>query len=470
MAQRDFPMDRPPGTEERLAVATIEERLRRLRNRYNIHTAQNGLYSTGTVVGLSFSALTLLAFALPRTWFSVVAWPIIILCGFFCFRLIQRCISFWTNPRSAARRIDRKAGLKGRLATLAGLIIPESQNILPQSVLVRHLLNDNLECFPSWEVKKIAPSYVPLSVLPFCAAIVLAIFVASIPLLSPASETLPFSLTNLELVTSELSQRAGRLFDERIPPMAQGDRPPEIGPNADQVGEGDAESDQALDVGKELAQLAALPEELQEALKRALAGLPDSEGKLQSDMSITEENKLAWDDADNFDQLSSNNGNNTTESGPLESRDMSENAATGDDAGSGSPPKVGGGLQKLRQARLERRKNIGVLQSGAPQRKSQGGRAGKAGLGAGKGTDKRLYGSITIPPGGPQTFSLSLDGSFEKSSTGQETIKDEGGGVFIKSASELNENQTSDDAIRNAQVPAEYEEIVKRLFSEEGML
>ena len=42
--------------------------------------------------------------------------------------------------------------------------------------------------------------------------------------------------------------------------------------------------------------------------------------------------------------------------------------------------------------------------------------------------------------------------------------------MFIKSASELNENQTSDDAIRNAQVPAEYEEIVKRLFSEEGML
>ena len=162
-------MDRPPGTEERLAVATIEERLRRLRNRYNIHTAQNGLYRTGTVVGLSFSALTLLAFALPRTWVSVVAWPIIILCGFFCFRLIQRCISFWTNPRSAARRIDRKAGLKGRLATLAGLITPESQNILPQSVLVRHLLNDNLECFASWEVKQIAPSYVPLSVLPFCA-------------------------------------------------------------------------------------------------------------------------------------------------------------------------------------------------------------------------------------------------------------------------------------------------------------
>ncbi len=462
-------MDRPPGTEERLAVATIEERLRRLRNRYNIHTAQNGLYSTGTVAGLSFSVITLLAFSLPRTWFSVMAWSILILCGFFCFRLIQRCTSFWTNPRSAARRIDRNAGLKGRLATLAGLINPESQNILPQSVLVRHLLNDNLEFFPSWEIKKIAPSYVPLSLLPFCAAIVLAAFVASIPLLSPASETLPFSLTNLELVASELPQRAGRLFDERIAPTAQGDQPPEMVPNEDQVGAGAVESNQTVDVGKELAELAALPEELQEALKKALAGLPDSEERLQSDMSITEESKRAWDDAGNFEQLSSNNGNNATESGPLESRNTRQNADSGDDTGSGTPPKVGGGLQKLRQARLERRKNIGVLQSGEPQRRSQGGRSGKAGLGAGKGTDKRLYGSITIPPGGPQRFSLSLDGSFEKSSAGQETIKDEGGGVFIKSASELNENQTSDDAMRNAQVPAEYEDIVKRLFSEEGM-
>ena len=46
-----------------------------------------------------------------------------------------------------------------------------------------------------------------------------------------------------------------------------------------------------------------------------------------------------------------------------------------------------------------------------------------------------------------------------------EIAKDEGGGVIFKSTSQLNQNQALDDAIRNAQIPPEYEDIVKRLFS-----
>ena len=67
--------------------------------------------------------------------------------------------------------------------------------------------------------------------------------------------------------------------------------------------------------------------------------------------------------------------------------------------------------------------------------------------------------------GTPQTFRLSLDASFEKSHTGHEIVKDEGGGVIIKSTSQLSANQALDDAIRNAQIPPEYEDIVKQLFS-----
>ena len=69
----------------------------------------------------------------------------------------------------------------------------------------------------------------------------------------------------------------------------------------------------------------------------------------------------------------------------------------------------------------------------------------------------------------PQTFSLSLDASFEKSQTGYEIVKDEGGGVILKSTSQLSANQALDDAIRNAQVPPEYEDIVKQLFSREAV-
>ena len=89
-------------------------------------------------------------------------------------------------------------------------------------------------------------------------------------------------------------------------------------------------------------------------------------------------------------------------------------------------------------------------------------------MGAGSGTDRRLYGNEASLGGGPQTFSLSLDASFEKSRTGQEIVKDEGGGVIIKSTSQLSANQALDDAIRNAQIPPEYEDIVKHLFDQDG--
>jgi hypothetical protein len=93
----------------------------------------------------------------------------------------------------------------------------------------------------------------------------------------------------------------------------------------------------------------------------------------------------------------------------------------------------------------------------------KGSGAGGGGPGAGSGTDPRLFGSEAAPRPGESTFLLALDVSRSRSG-GVET--EEGGARLIEKAEgRLSQRQSLDDAIRKAQVPPEYEEIVKRLFS-----
>jgi hypothetical protein len=93
----------------------------------------------------------------------------------------------------------------------------------------------------------------------------------------------------------------------------------------------------------------------------------------------------------------------------------------------------------------------------------KGGAAGGGGPGAGKGTDSRLFGSKPASGSGANTFLLALDVSRSRGRT-VETGEDEAE-VIEKAGGSLSQQQSLDNAIRKAQVPPEYEEIVKRLFS-----
>ncbi len=68
---------------------------------------------------------------------------------------------------------------------------------------------------------------------------------------------------------------------------------------------------------------------------------------------------------------------------------------------------------------------------------------------------------------GSRSFELALDATHERvlgENTPESAEKDQGG-VIEKSAKSLSQRQSFDDAIRKSQVPPEYEEIVKHLFS-----
>ena len=466
-------MDWPPGTEERSALAEVEARLRKLRARFNLYTTQHRFYGVGTVLALGFALFTFLAFSLSSFWFTLATWPIFALAGFICFRFLRQGVADWTSMHTAARRIDLQVGLKQRLSTLTAQMMASTPDRPPASRLWTYLLRDNMDRLSLWEIKKVAPRLMPWSVLSFLAALLLAFFVASIPLLSPASEPIPFSLTNLELITSELSERAGQLVDERLSMLPEDPPAPlpfdETLPHqADNQASLQNQGEGEEGLGQELLDLASLPEDIQQALRTALQGLQESqEQRDRQRAKDADESRLALND----DQPAEQGLQSQQQAGDATQQAVGEDQA-GNDAerasqgkGSSTPPEQGSGLQRLKQARLDRRKTVGAFQSANPQLPRRGGQAGQGGTGAGTGTDRRLYGNEANLGATAQTFSLSLDASFEKSHTGREGVKDEGGGVIIQSTSQLSANQALDDAIRNAKIPPEYEDIVKRLFS-----
>ena len=466
-------MDWPPGTEERISLAEVEARLRTLQARFNLYTAQHRFYGVGTVFALGFALFTFLAFSLSSFWFILAAWPLLALAGFVCFRFLRQGIADWTNLHTAASRIDLQVGLKQRLSTLTAQLLANPANGPPASRLWAYLLHDNMDRLSVWEVKKVAPRRIPWSALPFLATLVLAFLVASVPLLSPASEPEPFSLTNLELISAELPERTGQLVDKRLSMPPEGLTsstldPLPVGETLSEQADSQASlQDHAAEegLGQELLDLASLPEDLQQALLTALQGLQESQEAL--DEQDAAERLL------NDEQQLAQNGQSAQQAGDASQQARGE-GQTGQDAertapGSHQAPERGSGLQKLKQARLDRRKAVGAFPSANPQLPRRGGQAGRGGSGAGTSTDPRLYGNEASLDGTPQTFSLSLDASFEKSRTGYEIVNDEGGGVILKSTSQLSANQALDDAIRNAQIPPEYEDIVKQLFSREAV-
>src|SRR5262249_18485500 len=205
-----------PGTEERLALAEIEDRLRRVRARFNLYTVQHNFYGLGTALSLGTALLVLGAFMLSPWLFTLIAWPLLTLLAFLLLFFLRRGVVGWTDLNAAARRIDTRAGLKERLSTLIAQLTAGIIGKPPPSSLWPHLLADNTDRLPEWEVKKIAPRRVPWSFLPFLASLLLALFVALMPLLSPSSELNPFSLGNLQAVLSDLPDRVGQMVEDKM--------------------------------------------------------------------------------------------------------------------------------------------------------------------------------------------------------------------------------------------------------------
>lgn len=475
-----------PGTEERLALAEIEDRLRKVRARFNLYTFQHHLYRLGIALSLGIALLILGAFLLPAWVFTLAAWPVLGLLAFLFLFFLRQEVQDWLDLNTAARRIDARANLRDRLSTLVSQLTSGVIGKEAPSSLWSHLLADNMTHLGEWEIKKVAPSRIPWSFLPFLVALAIALFVISIPMLSSVSRSNPFSSDNLQSVLSQFPDRLAQLAEEKMSLLPDapenwggsslfGDdktQPPQVSENekaGDQPGaEGDSRS------------LASLPEELQKAIRQALKGLDIQEPEKKEPGNVSPDpNQLALRPADDAAQKKPDfaaEGKDLPKGkekpgaggkGGGQGNDGKGNGAPTESGGSAQAPAQGSGMQQLDQARLDRKNARGQFQPDSPQIPGQGGSAGEGGPGAGGGTDPNLFGKPMDGGIGSHSFQLALDATHERVISGDapETAEKDEGGIIEKSSKTLSQRQSLDDAIRKAQVPPEYEEIVKRLFS-----
>ncbi len=475
-----------PGTEERLALAEIEERLRRVRTRFNLYTFQHHLYRLGIALSLGSALLILGAFLLPAWGFTLAAWPVLALLAFLFLFFLRRSVVDWSDMTTSARQIDAAAGLKDRLSTLVAQLSAGVIGKEPPSFLWSQLLVDNMNHLPDWEVKKIAPSRIPWSFLPFLAALILVFLVASTPMLSSAYRSDPFSLENLQNVLAQLPDRLNQLVDERMSLL----------PNApDHWGDGSLFGDKQpappqangkerqAEKGKETPSeearsFASLPEELRKKIREALRGLDLKEQEKKPEDAPTEEKRLAARPSDSPTQKKpafamegktppNEKEQQTVGRGKGQGNEEKGSSGSVENGGTGQAPAQGSGIQQLDRARLDRKNARGQFQPDSPQQPGRGGESGEGGAGAGSGTDPRLFGSQVELGSGSHSFQLALDATHERI-TGEQPLEDvekDEGGVIEKSTKSLSQRQSLDDAIRKSQVPPEYEEIVKHLFS-----
>jgi hypothetical protein len=474
-----------PGTEERLALAEIEDRLRRVRARFNLYTFQHHLYRLGIALSLGGMLLILGAFLFPPWLFTLAAWPLLGLLSFLFLFFLRQEVRDWSDLNTAARRIDAHAGLKERLSTLVTQLTTGVIGKEAPSPLWPHLLADNLDHLGDWEVKKVAPSRIPWSFLPFLLALALALFVASVPMLSSVSRSDPFALDNLQSILSQFPDRLGQLANEKLSLLPDA---PENWGGSSLFGDGKTQQPQLSEQenkegqppgGGDARSLASLPEELQKAIRKALKGLDIQEPEQKEPGNVPPDpNRLALRPSDAASQKKPDfalegkdlpKGKQQQAVGKSDGQggDGKGDGTANEGGGAAQAPAQGSGMQQLDRARLDRKNARGQFQPQSPQIPGQGGEAGEGGPGAGSGTDPRLFGNQIELGNGSHTFQLALDATHERVTGGDEpeTAEKDEGGVIEKSSKSLSQRQSLDDAIRKSQVPPEYEEIVKRLFS-----
>lgn len=492
-----------PGTEERLALAEVEDRLRRLRGRFNLYTLQHNTYLFGTALALGTGALIIGAFKLSEQSFAWIVWPLVLTLTAFLLSSLRRVVGDWTTLVTAARRADLKAGLQERVSTLAAQLQARTIDSLgnsPPSRLWPHLVADNTARLADWEITKVAPRRIPWSAMPFFAALLLALLIAGTALLSPATEDDPFTLDNMQRVAQDLPQRVEKLVEEQMSLIPRTEnwggssifshedqhQQAAAGASQNQAGQSLEEGDPVKTDNPVTQTLASLPQELQQTIRESLQGLqippnpePQDQRGNQEAPSHTQPDQLALNTAHPSDNPDAKadfavQTDRVPPGGKTRPAAEQSGAASDTPAMSGTQqnqvPAQGSGLQQLSQARLGRKNARGAFTPKAPQLPGQGGAgAGGRGAGAGSGTDPNLFGNPANLGTKSNTFNLSLDSTYELTRGGEgEPAKYEGELPPRKSRRRLSHQQSLDDAIRKAQIPPEYEAIVKRLFSGGG--
>ncbi len=426
---------REPGPEGS-SLATIRTQLNQVRRRANAFALQHWLYLTCGSALVVLSLWIVLAFALSRRSFAVVVWTTTVFELALVLGVMLRGRRRWIPRSEASVAIDRRAGLEDRLATLSS--VPDSA---PPSRLWGFLVEENLRLLPFWTAKQLVPRAVPRSFWLLLAAFGLATWVLAV------------SFPGSGLVLSA----PGR--------PGNGDAGSE-----EEANEGDAEG------GGGSSLLSSLPERIRSAIlgrRRAdTAGDGRAPGSSAGTGRSSDGKAVGGAVAGPLGK-----GNVAGSGGNLRSAPAEREVAPPSGGGALRPP-VGGAQERAsipmtrqQPAKGEGPKALRPVDGGkdkAPTQRAdaKGTRSGQSSsrgsAGSGRGGDKGgLFGEAEAPdqPGG--SFNLDLDARPSGDPGPQDAEPDTPG----RPASNLADEQRLDDAVRRAQVPAEYETIIQRVFN-----
>ena len=459
-----------------LGFEEIEDRLRMVGRRLNLFNAQHVGYTALSAVGFAGSILIVVALrGTPKVFSATLLVALAV--GFSALLITPWLIvRRWRNLLTTAALVDRRAALQDRLATL--LAVRDQQ---PPSRLAGLLMADTLALGRRWEARVVAPRRVPRSVYLFLTALVA---LGSTRWLSreapPPNEAMAMAKSASQPAAPHDSLAGAKL--DLHPPAAMepaqadgGDSLPEGAASGAASGKGNAAGNlgargddraSSSGIGEPAADgKGAFGEQLQQLIRQAFhaqaMGKPQPLAERDQDRTGGTAERAAGDQRGQSSSAPDQNRRASGDEHDLHNLNDAhgQQGGTSDRNGASEQPNKSG----------DRSSQSGTGKSG----KGSGAGSGSTGSGDLLAAQSGAHGS-SAAGGEPKTFKITLVSFLQSSSlkpapepkTPHGRIADEGLGDGPRQAATLSDQQLSDDLVRKPEIPPEFEEIVRRVYSQ----
>ncbi len=448
-----------------LGLAEVEERLRALRRRLNAVTVQHGAYVAATAMFIVLTVIVVAGLRASASVFRVTAWvgtASVLIVASVCAVYTRRN---WLDIAQTAHLADARGQLTDRLATLIDLRVrPRPSRLAPI------LVAQTLALSPSWHPARIAPRRIPRSVFaPVTALLMLAgtLFLErhTPPPRPPAPAAPQRSAASIaappinRMTTSAGSTEHGGGSEG----LSGGENNLLPGANsADGQGDGAEGKQQSSDSGpsaesaqEEQSLTGRLQRTIQHALNPDAAARPEQVAARVGSRSGTE----------------GRDAGGQHEGGPQTTRQREgENAATSGQTNDSNQQRQPFGSKPQNQDPQN--------QAGTDAPRDFSGSAPAAGSGSnpqGLMDPNAPGGAVTESDA--KRFKLTITSFLhpvQSQPNPHASRPDNRAGTLAPGASasgadvELSEHQIADDALRKADIPPEYEELVRRVYSKRG--
>jgi hypothetical protein len=433
-----------------LGLAEVEQRLRTLRRRLNWVTAQQSIYLGASFVTLLLSVVIVVGLRASASTFRIAACAgalLVVIVGLTSLAYARRR---WLDLQETARLVDGRAQLTDRLATLVDLRLrPRPSRLAPVLVAQALALGGR------WQARQIAPRRIPRSILLFIASLLALAGTGLIERRSmpPPPSTAATTVVELSSAVASRAQRESAVQAPGQPDTAGTLRPPTtLAPAGDFPGRAPGEQaakDQSSSVSPSSAEAmtgSSLTDRLQQTIRHTFHG-------------DTPEQPM---------QFASGPGNNSR-SDPTTSADRNPSRDRGD-----QPDRTA--LKKADSPGQQ--KDLGRPTGGGRGTQPQGeenapqnfqGSSPRAGEGSSpQGLLDPNAPGVVSGREGSKRFKLPI-ASFLHAAP--EQADRPGAGAWAGTAESaggdaaLNNRQLADDALRKTEVPPEYEDLVRHVYS-----